>query len=109
MPQAAMRLRHKGKIPDGRGKGEGALAGGESTVIVTHPHQRVGHPSEDESEPTLVAEGCGKRFRFAQMDETLSVLSERKGRSVEVEPQIDGLLLCAAPIGEMLHGDQRLL
>jgi hypothetical protein len=61
------------------------------------------------SQPPLVAEGSGKRVRFAMVDEALSVLAELKEGSAEVEPQIDGLLVCVAPVGEMLEGDQRLL
>ena len=57
----------------------------------------------------MVAEGCGKRVRFAQVDEVLSVLSEQEEGRVEVEPQVDGLPLGVAHVGEMLEGDQRLL
>jgi len=57
------------------------------------------------AKPPLVAEGSGKRFRFAQVDEALSVLAELKEGTVKVEPQIDGLLSGVAPVGEMLEGD----
>jgi hypothetical protein len=57
----------------------------------------------------LVAKGCGKRFRFVQVDKDLSMLSEHKEGIVQVEPQIDGLLLGLAHGREMLEGDQRLL
>src|SRR5262245_47249464 len=105
MTQAGMRLRQEGEVPKRVGKGKGTLAGCESAVIVTHRHQRVGHPGGDPSQPRLVANGCSKRFRFAQVNEGLSVLSERKEGIVEVEPQIDGLLLCLAPVREILEGD----
>ena len=57
----------------------------------------------------MVAKGGGKRVRFAQVDEGLSVLSERKEGRVEVESQIDSLLAGVTHVGEVLEGSQRLL
>ncbi len=109
MAYAHIRLRQEGEVPEGCGKGEGALAGFERADIVAHRQQRVRHLDGDASQPTLIAEGCGKRFGFAKVEEDLSVLSEREEGRIEVVPQVDGLFSCVAQIREMLEGNQRLL
>src|SRR5262245_44886228 len=109
MAQAHLCLRQEGEVPKDCSEVKGVLGRCECAGIVAHPQQRVRHQDGEVSQPTLVVKGGSKRFGFAQVDEALSVLSEHKEGNVEGVPQVDGLLLCLTPIGQMLQGDQRLL
>ena len=69
----------------------------------------AGHVGEDPPQPTLIAQSLGEGLGLAQVFEDWSMVSERKERVAQVEPEIDGLFQGVTIFWEMLQCSQCLL
>ena len=96
-------------VPQGCGNGQRALGGHQSFVnmaLIPQTHRQI---ARELSQPALIAERLGKRFRLAQVVEEPRLLVEGMQRIAQVEAEIDGLLAHGTSVGEMLEGRQGLL
>jgi hypothetical protein len=63
--EIVVRLRAQADLPAGRGKGQGALSGGDDLVIRTDPVELVWQKERHLSQPTWVIEGRGEGLGLA--------------------------------------------
>jgi len=73
-------------------------------LIVGRLPEIVDHRSGDSPQPLLIVQRLGEGLGGAQVVEAPTDLGERDQCPLQVEPEVDGLLVCGAIVGEMGHG-----
>jgi hypothetical protein len=96
-------------IPQGLADDKGTLTRLKGAVKVPHYNEIVGHKGSDPPQPTVIVEGLGEVFGYAEVVEDPLLFSEREERIAQVKPEIDGLLTPGATLREVLQGAQGLL
>ena len=116
VPQTIVRpaqeeVRHdlEGRIPQGPGQGEGALANFDGALQVACPHKLGGHIGRNPAQPVWVAHGLREPLRLAQIREDAVILAQRPEGITQAKADVNGLLVARATLREMRHGHQRLL
>ena len=96
-----VRLDPEGKILEGLSNAEGTLAECKGALSLAHGPEIFGHKGDDPPEPAFITQGLGKGFGLTQVIKELLVVSQRKERVSEVNPEIDPLLVCLAALWEV--------
>jgi hypothetical protein len=99
-----VRLDGRAGITAGGGQREGALAGRNGLVILANRQEVVRHRDGDPSEPALIVQGFSQRFGAVEVVQDMLKLPEEKVCTVQVKPQINGLLTPRAVLRQMLQG-----
>src|SRR5215831_17577351 len=100
-----VRQRVQDAIPASRGERQGTLAGGDGLVIHTTVAEMVRQKDRDLSQPTRVVKGRREGLGLAQSrQDTARVTANWKERRAQGKPEINGLCLRVALLGEMLQG-----
>ena len=85
----------------GRGDGVGTLASGNGLLMVSRYPEVVGQSSADQPQTSLIIQGLGERLGSAQVVADLAKCCQWRKLSIEVEPEIDGLLDRVTALGEV--------